>query len=137
MATPLQVAQSVVDTVPSLTALQRLRLRNNWATAWDDYAAQHPGPPRAALGWWVQHQVVGALDRADPERSWPVLAERARARWESTAEGDPRAEIWQISNRFVVRDTIRGALARDTDLDRDIYALLTAAWRAVFPGFDA
>jgi hypothetical protein len=37
----------------------------------------------------------------------------------------------------VVRDTIRAVLARDTDIDPAVYALLTAAWRAVFPGFDA
>ena len=72
MAAPLQVAQSVVDTVPTLTTLQRLRI-----------------------------------------------------------------EIWQCSNRFVVRDTIRAVLARDTDIDPTVYTLLTAAWRDRFPGFDA
>lgn len=135
MATPLQVAQSVVDTVPTLTTLQRLRIRNQWATAWDAYLAQVGAEPGSYFkaGWWVHHEMLRALGTID----WVTLAERARARWEGDIERDPRLEIWQCSNRFVVRDTIRAVLARDTDIEPTVYTLLTAAWRDRFSGFDA
>lgn len=133
MATPLQVAQSVVDAVPSLTALQRLRIRNQWTLAWDAYLVQAGYQSYYQAGWHVHHEALRALRDAE----WTTIAERARARWEGDAERDPRAEIWRTSNRFVVRDTIRAVLARDTGLDPTIYTLLTAAWRDRFPGFDA
>lgn len=133
MATPLQVAQSVVDAVPSLTTLQRLRIRNQWTLAWDDYLVQTGYQTYYQAGWHVHHEVVRALHTTD----WTALCEQARSRWEGDAERDPRAEIWRTSNRFVVRDTVRAALARDTDIDPTVYTLLTAAWRDRFPGFDA
>ena len=132
MATPLQVAQSVVDAVPSLTALQRLRIRNQWTIAWDAYALQVDAPSYWKAGWEPHHWVDVALRSIE----WTTLAERARARWEGDAEGDARAEIWATAPRFVIRDTIRAVLARDTNLDRALYTLFTAAWRSQFPGFD-
>jgi hypothetical protein len=133
MATPLQVAQSVVNAVPNLSNLQRLRLRNQWATAWDAYLVTVGTDSYYKAGFYPHHEVLRALREAQ----WTTLAERARSRWEGDAERNPRAEIWTTSNRFVVRDTIRAVLARDTDIDPAVYTLLTAAWRAVFPGFDA
>lgn len=133
MATPLQVAQSIVDTVPTLTSLQRLRIRNQWTLAWDAWLVQTSAPSYYKAGWEVHHWVLKAL----ADREWTVLAEQARARWEGGTERDPRADIWTTAQRFVVRDTIRAVLARDTDLDRSIYALLTGPWRDRFPGFDA
>ncbi|MEZ5409593.1 MAG: hypothetical protein R2761_16305 [Acidimicrobiales bacterium] len=140
MATPLQVAQSVVDTVPSLTNLQRLRIRNQWTLAWDAHVASRELTGFGAdaylkAGWYVHHEALRALNRNRVE--WTTLAERARARWEGDTERDPRAEIWTTAQRFVVRDTIRAVLARDSDIDSTVYALLTAAWRDRFPGLDA
>lgn len=133
MATPLQVAQSVVDAVPSLTNLQRLRIRNQWTLAWDAHMVQVGADNYWKAGWEAHHW----LDVALREIEWTTLAERARARWEGDTERDPRADIWTTSPRFVVRDTIRAVLARDTNLDRSLYTLFTAAWRSQFPGFDA
>lgn len=133
MATPAEVAASVLTAVPNLTTLQRLRIRNNWATAWDAHLVATGYQSYYQAGWHAHHEVLRALREVD----WTTLAEQARARWEGDAERDPRAEIWRSSNRFVVRDTIRAVLARDTDIDPAVYALLTAAWRAVVPGFDA
>lgn len=133
MATPLQVAQSVVDAVPSLTTLQRLRIRNQWTLAWDAYMVQAGAETYWKAGWEAHHW----LDVALREIEWTTLAERARARWEGDTERDPRADIWTTAPRFVVRDTIRAVLARDTSLDRSLYTLFTAAWRFQFPGFDA
>lgn len=133
MATPLQVAQSVVETVPTLTNLQRLRIRNQWTVAWDAYLVQTGAPSYYKAGWEAHHLVLRALGSIE----WTTLAERARARWEGDTERDPRADIWTTAQRFVVRDTIRAVRARDTNLDRSIYTLLTAAWRDRFPGFDA
>ncbi len=137
MATPAQVAASVLAAVPTLATLQRTRLRNQWATAWDAYAAQVGAPSRFKAGWWVHHEVVRALRIAHPDGSWAAQAEQARARWETNAERYPLMEIWGCSNRFVARDTIRAVLVRDAGLDPTVYALLTAPWRAVFPGFDS
>ena len=135
MATPLQVAQTIVDAVPSLTTLQRLRIRNQWTLAWDNYLVQSGHPTYYKAGWEIHHWVEYELSTRGI--IWTTLAERARARWEENAESDPRENIWNTAQRFVLRDTVRAVLCRDTVLDRVYYNLLTAAWRDRFPGFDA
>lgn len=137
MATPLQVAQSVVDTVSTLTVAQRLRIRNQWTSAWDAHVVNTGAPSLNHAGWLVHHEIARALDQLDPVRQWATLAERARARWEADTERDPLGDMWACGARFAVRDTIRAVLLRDSTISPALYTLLTAGWRDRFPGFDA